>query len=143
MSNASQSPPESPGEPTPQQPGPTPPSAGPERDTTFGWLAHLLMIPSLWVGPLILWLVKKDEDAFAAFHAKQAMCWGVAVFVVMGLCTITCVLAWLTPVVWAAHLVYGVVATVTVAKGKPFKYLVVADKFCQAEFAAAYPELRA
>ena len=155
MTDAPQQPapaaPEQPQAPPPQQPL-TPPGVGPAKpDYTFGWLAHLLSLFTGFIGPLVIWLVKKDEDKYAAFHAKQSLCWVVTVTVVM-ICVYVFTfllamaagpLAFLTMcVVWLAglgNLAYVIFAIVKTAKGEPFKYFFVADKFCAKEFAEAYP----
>lgn len=137
------------------QPPPTaqpPPPTSPKRDTTFGWLAHLLMLPTGFIAPLVIWLVKKDEDKYAAFHGKQAMCWSLAVMALV-VCVeiVMAVLVFLVApfaiamacFVWLAvlgNLVYVIFAIVHTAQGKPFKYFFVADQFCKQEFAEAYPE---
>ena len=138
---------------TPQQPSapeqPTTPSA--KQDTTMAWLAHLLMLFTLFLGPLVIWLVKKDEDKYAAFHAKQAMCWGIVVFIVLVFLAVFSSLLLLVPVLgflgwcvfwvaWVGHIAYGIVGTILTAQGKPHKYILVADKFCKNEFAEAYPD---
>ncbi len=135
--------------PQPQAPPPA------KRDYTMGWLAHLLMIFTGFIGPLIIWLVKKDEDKYAAYHGKQAFCWALAVTVVfIGLYIIAVLFAfvarplfllgmcfvWLVALGNLAYVIYAIIQT---SKGKPFKYFFVADKFCAKEFAAAYPDLPA
>ncbi|MDY7009141.1 MAG: DUF4870 domain-containing protein [Planctomycetota bacterium] len=141
--------------PPSQQPPPQSPVQQPVKpDLTMAWLPHLLMVLTWWLGPLIIWLVKKDEDKFAAFHGKQAMVQGifatvvliVAIILSLLLTVITVgVLAFTFPcflsLIWLAHVVYGIVATVQTSQGKPFKYFFVADKFCSKEFAEAYPDL--
>jgi len=138
--------------PQPEQPQPTAaqpaPAAAPQkRDTTIGWLSHLLVLLTGFIGPLILWAVKKDsDDKYGVFHAKQCMFWGIAwwalqiisgmtMFIFIGFC--------LLPIVGLGGLVYTVIGLIQTAQGKPFKYFFVADKFCAEEFAAAYPEVPA
>jgi uncharacterized Tic20 family protein len=131
MTNA----PEQPAAPAPQQP-----SAPPRRDTTLAWLAHLLMILTGFIAPLIIWLVKKDDDKYAAFHAKQAFVFsiaaGILTVVLMPFCGIGAL-------VWLAATVYAIFAIIKTSKGEPFKYILVADWFCKKDFAEAYPELAA
>ncbi len=119
--------------PTPPQPPAQPP---PKPDLTMAWLPHLLLVLTWWLGPLIIWLIKKDEDKLAAFHGKQATIFGVAA-------TVACFTICLAPFAWVAVLVYGIIATVNTYQGQPFKYYFIADKFCADEFAAAYPDLAA
>ena len=83
--------------------------------------------------------MKKDEDKYAAFHAKQAMCFQVALTIIYTIMGATVILACIAPIVWAGALAYVIVAVIKTNKGEPFKYLLVADWFCKAEYAAAYP----
>lgn len=138
----------------PQQPAaPQPPTMPPaKKDTTMAWLAHLLIIFTWFIGPLVIWLVKKDEDKYAAFHGKQAMCWSLAVTVVIiaayilifllaiafaplaffGVCIV-----WLVAIGNLVYVIFGIVYT---AQNKVFKYFFIADQFCKKEFAEAYPD---
>ena len=50
--------------------GEAPPS---ENERTFGMLAHLLGIFTGFLGPLIIWLVKKDEMPFVNDQGKEAL----------------------------------------------------------------------
>jgi uncharacterized protein len=75
-----------PPEPTPGQPGPEADPASavvpgtPTKDERlWGMLAHLLALAGLlvggltFVGPLIVWLVKKDESEYVAWHGREAL----------------------------------------------------------------------
>jgi len=142
MTNVSQPPSGAPQPPAPAQPG--------KPDLTMAWLPHLLMVLTWWLGPMILWLVKRDESKLAAFHGKQAMIWGfvpaallVAIIIIAFIPIIGWLLFCLWPLLLLGNLAYGIIATVMTAQGKPFKYFFVADKFCGKEFAEAYPELAA
>jgi len=53
-----------------------------QEDKTMGMLAYILAIFTSWLGPLILFLVKKDQSKFVAFHAIQALVLMGAVFLV-------------------------------------------------------------
>ena len=140
---------------TPQPPlGSYPPPAV-KRDTTLAWLAHLLMLFTWFIGPLVIWLVKKDEDKYAAYHGKQAFFWSLGVTVIffgfwISTLLVTFVMAPLaflgacvTPIVGLANMVYVLYAIIETAHGKPFKYFFVSDQFCKKEFAEAYPDLAA
>ena len=45
-------------------------------ETTMAALAHLLQPLSWWIGPLVIFLVKR-ESKFVAFHALQALLWQI------------------------------------------------------------------
>ena len=140
--------------PVPQPPSeqpstPQPPSGQPQAgpDLTMAWLPHLLMVLTWWVGPLVIWLVKKDEDKLANFHGKQAMIWG---FIPTALLFFAMVIAFIPvlgmlmmcffPLLYVGNMVYGIIAIMQTSKGEPFKYFFVADQFCAREFAEAYPD---
>jgi uncharacterized Tic20 family protein len=65
-----------------------------EEEKTLAMVCHLLAIFTGFIGPLILWLAKKDSSAFVAHHGREAlnfqltlliviMCLGSATFVLM------------------------------------------------------------
>jgi uncharacterized Tic20 family protein len=43
-----------------------------QDEKTFGMLAHLLGIIS-FIGPLVIWLIKKDQSSFVNENAKTAL----------------------------------------------------------------------
>ena len=47
-----------------------------EDEKTFACLAHALMIPTSWVGPLAILLIQKKSQ-FVSFHALQALLWQI------------------------------------------------------------------
>jgi len=44
-----------------------------QDDKTLAMLSYILGIFTGFLGPLILWLVKKDQSKFIAFHSLQAL----------------------------------------------------------------------
>ncbi|BDI29234.1 hypothetical protein CCAX7_12850 [Capsulimonas corticalis] len=50
-------------------------------DRTSAMLAHLLGFFTSWLGPLIVYFIKKDKSDFAAFHALQALFFQIAIMV--------------------------------------------------------------
>ncbi len=44
-----------------------------QDDKTMAMLAYILGIFTGFLGPLVLWIVKKDQSPFVAFHALQAL----------------------------------------------------------------------
>lgn len=51
-------------------------------DRNMGMLCHLLGIFTGFLGPLILWLVKKDESKFVNYHGREALNFHITVFLV-------------------------------------------------------------
>jgi uncharacterized membrane protein len=58
----------------------------------FAGLAHALMMGTWWIGPLVIYLTKK-ESRFVAFHSLQALLWQIVFTIVymfaMGIWLIT------------------------------------------------------
>ena len=54
--------------------------AAPNHDErTMAMLAHILQIVTAFIGPLVIFLVKRDSR-FVRFHAAQALIWQAAIF---------------------------------------------------------------
>jgi len=144
-----------PGAGAPPQGAPSPPPSRlpPELQTanataeqrTWGMIAHLAALagipfPSVGnvIGPLVVYLVKKDESRFVAFHAKQAMVFQIAVSVafwalagvgvpLMKICV------WVIPVglsgaIYVGAMAYSAVGALQVSSGKDFEYYYVGEK---------------
>jgi len=63
---------------------PPPPHAGiAGEERTLGMLCHLLGIFTGFLGPLILWLVKKDDSAFVAHHGREALNFQITLLLAM------------------------------------------------------------
>ena len=48
---------------------------------TMGMLAHLLVIFTGFIGPLIIWLIKKDQSPFVNQQGKEALNWGLTLMI--------------------------------------------------------------
>ena len=46
-------------------------------------LCHLLGILTGFIGPLILWLIKKDTSRFIDFHGRESLNFQITLFIVM------------------------------------------------------------
>lgn len=69
-------------------------NGGPSKDAkTMAMLAHLLGIVTCFIGPLIIWLVKKDEEPFVDDQGKEALNFqitlGIIYFALVALSCIT------------------------------------------------------
>ena len=97
-------------------------------ERTWGMLAHLSSIIAIllgglsFLGPLIVWLVKKDQSAFVADQGKEALNFQIAVLLASLVCGVTCVLAILIPVILVANIVYSVMGAMEANKGVYYRY---------------------
>lgn len=90
------------------------PLAQPSKEArTMGMLAHLLAVFSGFVGPLILFLVKQEEDEFVRFHALQALYFSL---LGLGLAIVTCGLGGLVV------LVFNIIAALKANEGEWYEY---------------------
>lgn len=68
-----------------------------QDEKAYAGLAHALMMSTWWIGPLIIYLIRK-ESKFVSFHALQALFWqiiftvlyfgGFAIFFVIMMATV-------------------------------------------------------
>jgi uncharacterized protein len=112
--------------PLPEKPADVPS----QDDRTWGMLAHLSgLIASLlggmsFLGPLIVWLIKKDQP-FVADQAKEALNFQIAMTIVImiGIATaFFCIGFIILPLVFIASLVYSIIGAMEANKGVYYRY---------------------
>ena len=98
----------------------------PSKDEcNLAMLAHLLGIFTSFVGALIIWLVKKDDSAFIASEAVEALNFQITIalgWIVAMMLTMILIGFLLYPVLVLANLILCIVAAVSASKGKPYRY---------------------
>ncbi len=106
-------------------------AASTPSERTYATLMHLMLVIAtftavpLILGPLILWLIKKDESPFLNDHGKEALNFNISIFLYMlaaavsFLCGIGVVLL---PVVWVFGLVCSVLAAMSANRGEFYRY---------------------
>ncbi len=98
---------------------PTPPQAlVPTQDEkTMAMLCHLLGLLTGFVGPLILWLVKKDESRFVDHHGKESLNFQITITIlVLGLTIIAVILSFVFIGILLFPLIFVVVILAIVAE---------------------------
>jgi uncharacterized Tic20 family protein len=130
----------------PAAPGPSPPQApygqrtpmSPEASRQWAMLAHLSALGGYliggfaFLGPLVVYLIKKDEDPFVADQAREALNFNLSFLLylaVLGVATFVLILLivglLLIPVLIAlviVHLVFVIIAGVQANKGIAYRY---------------------
>jgi uncharacterized Tic20 family protein len=116
---------------------PPPPAGQPQyiptpEERSWGLLAHLsglitlLLVGGLsFIGPLVVWLIKKDQSPFIADQAKEALNFQIAATIavyVSALSILVCVGFVLLPVVIIGAIVYSIIAAVEANKGVYYRY---------------------
>ncbi len=96
------------------------PPSGDEK--TLGLLAHLITFLSAFIGPLIIYLLKKDDSVFVSAHAKESLNFQITMLLVTIVLIISVVgifLLWLLGII---VLVLVIVATIKASEGRLYKY---------------------
>ena len=103
-----------------------PPGGKPSKDAcTMAMLAHLLGIVIGFLGPLIIWLIKKDEEPFVDDQGKEALNFQITVMIVYLVCGATSCLiipVFVAMAAWVAVLVLSIMAGMKANEGEAYRY---------------------
>ena len=92
---------------------------------TWAMLCHLLAIFTGFIAPLIIWLIKKDEDPFIDSQGKEALNFQITVTIAMivsWLLCFACIGFVLAPAVAIVDIVFCILATIKVNAGQAYRY---------------------
>jgi uncharacterized Tic20 family protein len=109
------------------------PGAAPtENERTWGMLAHLSALAGVvvWllgciIGPLVVWLARRDSSAFVAEHAREALNFNITVVLAALVCMalmlvfVGFILGTALFVVW---LVFTLIAAIKASEGEHYRY---------------------
>jgi uncharacterized Tic20 family protein len=95
--------------------------------TNLAMLAHVLGIIAGFIPPLIIWLLKKDEDAYIDDQAKEALNFQIMLLIVYAVLIVaSCITfglsTFLMPIVWLVSIVFMILAAVAASKGQQYRY---------------------
>ncbi|HEX5155390.1 MAG TPA: DUF4870 domain-containing protein [Parafilimonas sp.] len=91
-------------------------------EKTLALLAHVLTFVCPILAPLIIYLVKKDESSFVAYHAKESLNFQITLLIICFVLFITIIGILLLWLVGIAALVLVIVATIRAADGRLYRY---------------------
>ncbi len=95
-------------------------------ERTMGLLAHLLGGITCVVGPLLIWLIKKDESPFVDDQGKEAVNFQITIligYVIAGaLAGVFCIGGLLWGVVVVTSLIFAILGGVAANKGEVYRY---------------------
>lgn len=101
------------------------------EERTMGMLCHLLalsgfIIPfGMIIGPLVIWLIKKDQSPFVNDQGKEALNFNISIVIYSIVATILCLifigflLLFAILIVW---LIFVIMASVKANEGKIYRY---------------------
>lgn len=91
-------------------------------EKTMALLSHVLTIVASFLAPLVIYLVKKDESAFVASHAKESLNFQITVILIVIVLCITIIGIFLIWIVAVAAFAFAIVATIRASEGKLYRY---------------------
>jgi len=125
--NAQQPPPAAPleygtpGSDKPQYTGPAPTT----DDRNMATIAHVLGIVTGFIGPLIIWLLKKDQSPFVEDQGKEALNFQLTLligWIIAGASTAICIGFVLMPAVLVCAIIFGIMGAMATNKGEAYRY---------------------
>ncbi|MFN7021398.1 MAG: DUF4870 domain-containing protein [Phycisphaerales bacterium] len=101
-------------------------------DRTYALFMHLMLpiatfsVLPIVLGPLIMWLIRKDQSAFINDHGKEALNFNLSVLIYIILCAVlipVCGIGFfLMPIVWILAVVFSIIAAVSANHGEWYRY---------------------
>ncbi|MFI6451163.1 DUF4870 domain-containing protein [Streptosporangium amethystogenes] len=94
-------------------------------DTTMAMLAHLLGLLTSFVGPLVLYLAKKDESPYVRDQAAEALNFQLTVLIAYFVCTLLALVLIgfvLMFLLWIGSIIMMVIAAVAANRGENHRY---------------------
>lgn len=95
------------------------------NDKNIVVLTHLGGAIFSFIPSLIVWLLKKDENAYIGEQAREALNFQVTVIIaqiISSILTVILIGFFLMMAVWIANIVLSILAAVAASKGEPYKY---------------------
>lgn len=91
----------------------------------IGGLGHLVVPAFGWVAPLVIWMMKKEDDAYVADQGREALNFQITVSIAIVIAAISifaCIGVVLLPAVYIANLVFAIIASMATTKGEAYRY---------------------
>ena len=98
----------------------------------MGMLCHLLALTAFLtagaggiVGPLVIWLIKKDSDPYVDQQGKESLNFQISIviyLIVAGLLIFVAIGIFLLPIIGLAWLILTIIGTIKASKGEMWQY---------------------
>jgi uncharacterized Tic20 family protein len=95
------------------------------QDKTLAILVHLAGLFTSWVGPLIIYLIKKDSDPFTAANAREALNFQLTIMVALIISYILVFIivgVFMVGIVMLINLIFSIRAAVKASNGSNYRY---------------------
>ena len=96
-------------------------------ERTLGILAHILaIVPGIGIfGPLVIWLIKKDESQFVAENAKESLNFQITIIIgwIIGWLLVAVLIGFaILAVLGILNLVLVIIGTIKASENKIYRY---------------------
>jgi uncharacterized protein len=94
-------------------------------DKALAVLAHVLNVVATVIGPLVIYLVKRDESVFVRSHATEALNFGITLLIAYVVAAVTSILlvgVLLFPVIIVLQIVFTIMAGLAAGRGEVYRY---------------------
>ena len=94
-------------------------------DKNIATVTHLGGTVFSFIPALIVWVLKKEDSAYIADQAREALNFQITVLIAQ---FIAAILAWvligfiLIPIIWILNVVFCIIAAIASSKGKTYRY---------------------
>lgn len=94
-------------------------------EKTMGMLCNLLGIFTNFVGPLVIWLIKKDSSPYVDEQGKNVLNFQFSFLIYYAISGVLCVIVIGIVALWILQilaLIFGIIGTVKAANGEIYNY---------------------
>jgi uncharacterized Tic20 family protein len=92
------------------------------NEKTMAVLSHILTIVAPILAPLIIYLIKKDESNYIAYHAKESLNFQITIAIIaigLALTIVGVIVIWIIPIV---AFICVIIASIKAGEGIFYKY---------------------
>lgn len=108
-----------------EQPASAAPAEVSKDEKNMAMLCHLLAIFTGFLGPLIIWLIKKEDSKFVDDQGKEALNFQLTVLIaiiVSSVLTVICIGVVMLMAVWVVDIIFCILAAIKTSKGEAYRY---------------------
>lgn len=106
-------------------PAPSPTGTPSKEECTMAMLIYILAIFTGWLGPLIIWLIKKDSSAFINDQGKEVINFQITFFlayIVSALLIFVVIGCVLVPALIVCSLIFCIMGAMAASKGQRYRF---------------------
>lgn len=110
-------------------PPPAPSGTVSQEDRTMALIAHLLGIVTFFIGPLVIWLINKDNSSksFVIDQSKEALNFQITISIIYLVAIVLAIISlgllfFVPTLVWVANLVFCIIGGMKANNGEAYRY---------------------